>query len=74
MTNKDRQRSLDKSREKRLGTRYACGCDNYCDYCTMDDDTPCAKAYNRMIRGENKPRKAKPQPVRPIKGQIGFNL
>ncbi len=64
MTNYDRQKALEKQRIKRYDDITACGHDDYCDFCDvneMDDDCCCAKAYNRMIRARasEKPKKAK---------------
>lgn len=42
MTNIERQKSLEKSNK-------GCGTEFYCKFCQHEKETPCARAYNRMI-------------------------
>lgn len=48
MTNEQRQKSLEKKRKVKCGGEY------YCKYCKMEEQTPCAKAYNRMVYENSK--------------------
>lgn len=57
MTNQERQFSLDKQKIKKYGDTSACGLEPYCEFCNIEELTKydcCARAYNRMIRNNNK--------------------
>ena len=51
MTNKDREKQLLKQRKKKYNDHTACGYEPYCEFCKdCSIITPCATAYNRMVR------------------------
>lgn len=50
MTNKERQKSLENKKD------FKCGNEVYCKFCNKEEETPCAKAYNRMKRNSSNDR------------------
>lgn len=49
MNNQERQKSIEKSIKKEFGN-FICYKRIFCCYCKKEEETPCAKAYNRMKR------------------------
>lgn len=57
MTNSERQLSLRRQQILKYGYGFACGKEEYCQFCkikVLTEKNACAKAYNKMIRNNLK--------------------
>lgn len=54
MTNKERQNAIEKRHKRKYG-ELKCKTEVFCCYCKKELETPCAKAYNRMVYESYKP-------------------